>query len=954
MSDLPDYLNLEVGNGVTDEDLQPLLRGLLAMHEYLTTLGVGEPKRVYTVNVHRNRQDLVALLENLVPESENRADEIRWLVEESDDYGYVYSNDVPLGARLVIYLGSRRYSGYDPDALLKSGVQMLHRVVAPVWHGNHPAWMRYGGAELHETLSLLEAGLISDELARRQRRVYVSDVNVNYNSLASLETQRDFEFAGDTDAYSFLAAELLASRAGPDALLRFFENLQLGQSWKTIFKNVFGMSVDEFYVLFDTHRNAGFPLVSVPMPGSPPEVEPRHSITTVTEEYGWEIDLPRGWIEKDGYIQSTPGGELFVTGINLPVGTTLGRYAETITDNLRQDWWLTASRFEITAVNERQKDGNEFVLVEYVVQESPEYCALDVWELIVVASSLSGPPKGYRVRHQLCEHEAREWKSRRLDRTRRTTLEGFRVVTRPATYYKQFIDVDGIIVKANETVESASMHNSADVIRVMMSSLRDDIRRCLVRQGAAMAIAPFDAAITTLPEFYPQKGKLDEAAGLGAVKGQPVSGSDETGIMVGAYSVVLHEFGHAIQNLCFSSDEQREWVRLYESVRDANALPDTYAITNNNEFFAEFSVTYFELWYQSIWDGAYGNFPSKQQASEDFPEVFAFLEEIYPDFEPEPYEPSITPPTPTATPIVFEATTPDQEALVALYRFTDGANWKNNDNWLSDEPLNRWYGVEAVGGRVTKLDLGDNGLRGEIPSEIGNLTHLRELWLGNNDITGDEIPTEISGLKRLVILDLGVNEIRGTIPEWLGDLGQLHELHLDNNRFDGEIPEQLGNLAGLGSLTLQGNRGLLGRVPETLTKIENFWRLRFNGTGLCAPVDEGFQVWILKIPDREGHDCPSESTVVSDNRGDVIVRDIFGRVVNETGIVLVDWEGHIYNPVMKYTVELPVRSATLSGNDSRLHFDLPSSVSANGPSKRFDFRGIWRDDRVPHNHIPGP
>ena len=217
--------------------------------------------------------------------------------------------------------------------------------------------------------------------------------------------------------------------------------------------------------------------------------------------------------------------------------------------------------------------------------------------------------------------------------------------------------------------------------------------------------------------------------------------------------------------------------------------------------------------------------------------------------------PTLTP-QPTATPIVFEATTPDQEALVALYRSTDGANWNNNTNWLSDEPLNRWYGVEAVGGRVTKLDLGDNGLRGEIPSEIGNLTQLRELWLGNNNLTGDEIPKEISDLKRLEILDLGVNEIRGTIPEWLGDLGQLHELHLDNNRFDGEVPEQLGNLAGLGSLTLQGNRGLLGRLPETLTKIENFWRLRFNGTGLCAPVDEDFQTWLRQIPDRQGPNCP--------------------------------------------------------------------------------------------------
>ena len=71
----------------------------------------------------------------------------------------------------------------------------------------------------------------------------------------------------------------------------------------------------------------------------------------------------------------------------------------------------------------------------------------------------------------------------------------------------------------------------------------------------------------------------------------------------------------------------------------------------------------------------------------------------------------------------------------------------------------------------------------------------------------------------------------------------------------------------------------------------------------------------------------------------MIVRDIFGRVVNETGIVLVDWEGHIANPAMTYSVEVPGGSATLSSNEPRLYFDLPSSVGSNGPSKTLNSAG---------------
>ena len=683
-SDLPSYIKLEAGQDVSDQDLEPLLRGMLAMHNYLSTQGVGEPTRVYTLNVFLNQNDVREFLQNVLPESDYKSESTGWMMSELDYNGYIYSNDHRLGARLVVLLESSRYSGSGQYALVKSGAEMLRRTVAPVWWGNDPTWLRHGSAELHISLSLSEAGLVSDESARSLRRQFVNNATRNHTHLDNLETQRDFEYWYDdgVHAHAFLAAELLASRTGPDALLRFFENVQMGTSWKTIFEKVFGMSVDEFYRHFDTHRNAGFPIVSVSASVSKPAPEPRYSITT-----------------------------------------------------------------------------------------------------------------------------------------------------RPGAYYKQFIDVDGIIVKANEMVEVASMYNSADVIKVMMSSLRDDIRQCLVRQGSAMAIAPFDELITTLPEFYHLKGgEEDRAAGLGPGKGQPVAGADETAIMTGAYSVVLHEFAHAVQNLCFTEEEQRGWVSLYESTRDVDVLPGTYAITNNNEFFAEFSVSYFELWYQSVWDGAYGRLPPNQQLREDFPEVFDFLGEIYEHFEPEPYEASARPPTPTPTPTAFEATTPEQEALVALYISTEGSRWQNNTNWLSDEPIDYWFGVETFGGRVVALRLGGNRLRGEIPPELSQLTGLE-------------------------VLDLGGGKLSGAIPEWLGDLNQLRYLYLDNNLFEGEVPAALGNLTSLELLTLHRSVGLRGALPETLTKIIDLNSLYFFESRLCAPLSDSFQAWIREIPDRQGEDC---------------------------------------------------------------------------------------------------
>ena len=54
----------------------------------------------------------------------------------------------------------------------------------------------------------------------------------------------------------------------------------------------------------------------------------------------------------------------------------------------------------------------------------------------------------------------------------------------------------------------------------------------------------------------------------------------------------------------------------------------------------------------------------------------------------------------------------DKEALIALYNSTNGAQWRDNTNWLTDAPVGEWYGVTVEGGRVVRLQLGNNNLQG--------------------------------------------------------------------------------------------------------------------------------------------------------------------------------------------------------------------------------------------------
>jgi hypothetical protein len=67
------------------------------------------------------------------------------------------------------------------------------------------------------------------------------------------------------------------------------------------------------------------------------------------------------------------------------------------------------------------------------------------------------------------------------------------------------------------------------------------------------------------------------------------------------------------------------------------------------------------------------------------------------------------------------------------------------------------------------------------------------------------------------------------------------------------------------------------------------------------------------------------------------VTDIFGRSLNTHGITLVDWDGYMANPLMKFYLLPPTNSVlpgsvTLTANDPRLYFGTPSSVTTNGPS----------------------
>ena len=178
---------------------------------------------------------------------------------------------------------------------------------------------------------------------------------------------------------------------------------------------------------------------------------------------------------------------------------------------------------------------------------------------------------------------------------------------------------------------------------------------------------------------------------------------------------------------------------------------------------------------------------------------------------------------------------PDREVLTILYQGTNGDGWTNRQNWLSDGPLNTWFGVRTNrDGEVVRLELPRNNLQGPLPAELCHLASLGVLDLRYNDLTGN-LPSEFALLANLTWLGLSGNELTGTIPPEIGQLTQLSSLALDSTELTGGIPPELGQLTNLTWLSMI-NSQISGTIPPELGDLDKLTNLALAGNELSGSI----------------------------------------------------------------------------------------------------------------------
>jgi Leucine-rich repeat (LRR) protein len=193
----------------------------------------------------------------------------------------------------------------------------------------------------------------------------------------------------------------------------------------------------------------------------------------------------------------------------------------------------------------------------------------------------------------------------------------------------------------------------------------------------------------------------------------------------------------------------------------------------------------------------------------------------------------------TASPLSGAIPQSERDALVAFYNSTNGASWVNNTGWLGAAGTEcDWFGVDCdeTQSNVVRIDLAFNGLTGELPQEIGNLTKLGALALWDNQI-GGTLPESITTLDNLWFIEITFSQITGPLPASISNLQSLVFMRLHDNRFTGEIPPNIGQLTNLEELYLGGNQ-FTGTIPDSIGSLTKLRAFGVNNNDLTGPLPE--------------------------------------------------------------------------------------------------------------------
>ncbi|KAH0733475.1 hypothetical protein KY290_003208 [Solanum tuberosum] len=133
-------------------------------------------------------------------------------------------------------------------------------------------------------------------------------------------------------------------------------------------------------------------------------------------------------------------------------------------------------------------------------------------------------------------------------------------------------------------------------------------------------------------------------------------------------------------------------------------------------------------------------------------------------------------------------------------------------SWDDPDPC-KWGKVQcAKDGRVTRIQVGNQGLKGSLPPNMNNLTELQVFEVQHNALTG-AIPS-FAGMNSLQSILLNNNGFTSIPSDFFEGMTNLQNVNLDSNSFSPwSVPESLKDATSLQSFSAN-SANITGKIPD--------------------------------------------------------------------------------------------------------------------------------------------
>lgn len=218
------------------------------------------------------------------------------------------------------------------------------------------------------------------------------------------------------------------------------------------------------------------------------------------------------------------------------------------------------------------------------------------------------------------------------------------------SFYKKYIETEGLYVTSSERVSDEALLKACDIISLMLAK-RPDVKAQMVKQGCHVMVIGKDEETCDLPEFAHICNSPDSIAywnwrarGFGGAPEDEFSAScGEENLLAlpqdkyTGENILIHEFAHLIHMIGIAGvepDFNNRLEAVMEKAKEKGLWEGTYALSNKEEYFAECVQSFFNCnRYADPANGVHNAMNRRTKLKTYDPDMYRLLQEYFYEIE---------------------------------------------------------------------------------------------------------------------------------------------------------------------------------------------------------------------------------------------------------------------------------------------------------------------------------